>query len=113
MNPKAYCQEHNMPTALFVARAREVAPKYSKITHSMASNPDYGVVLRPAVARHIRGVVEHRRNPCRVQFRVTQANRARLTAAAAEMGCATMQDLMTRIVTEFLARREKESRRPL
>ncbi len=111
MNPKAYCQEHNIPTREFIAKVKEIAPKYCKSTHCMASNADYGVMLRPVVVRHIKGKPENRRNPYRVQFRVTQAQKERLTRAMDVMSYATMQDLMTFVVNAFLSDLEKETER--
>ena len=111
LNPKSYCQEHNIPTREFIAKVKEIAPKYSKETHCMASNPDYGVCLRPVVVRHIKGKPEHRVNPCRIQFRCTAAQKERLTRAMDVMSYATMQDLMTFLVNAFLSGLEKETER--
>ena len=111
MNPKSYCQEHNIPTREFIAKAKEIAPKYCKETHCMASNPDYGVCLRPVVVRHIKGKPERRVNPCRIQFRCTAAQKERLTRAMDVMSYATMQDLLTFVVNAFLSDLEKETER--
>lgn len=109
MNPRKYCAEHRIKTSEFIRRVQEVAPKYSKSTNSMVNNVDYGVMLRPFVVRYIRGKPENRRNPCRVQFRVTAAQRARLTRAMDVLSCATVQDFMTFVLNGFLERLEKET----
>ena len=111
MNLRDYCQKNGMTTAEFVERAREVAPKFSKVTFCMCQNREYGVMLRPVVVRHIKGKPENRRNPCRVQFHVTQAQKERLTRAMDVMSYATMQDLMTFVVNAFLSDLENETER--
>lgn len=75
MNPKVYCLETGTTTRTFVDRAKEVAPKYSKITHSMASDPAYGVIISPELARYIRGgpVRAKRTKPCKFTFRLDSA----------------------------------------
>lgn len=83
MNPKAYCIEHGMQTAVFVRKAREVAPKYSKVAHSMASNPEYGLVLSPSVTAHIRGRPEKRSKPCKFTFRLAEADNGEFNRARA------------------------------
>lgn len=111
MNLRDYCQKNGMSTAEFVERAREVAPKFSKVTFCMCQNREYGVMLRPVVVRHIKGKPEHRKLPCEVHFRVTQAQKERLTRAMDVMSYATMQDLMTFVVNAFLSDLEKETER--
>ena len=70
MNPKAYCIEKHISTAEFVSKAQEVAPKYTKVQHSMASNPETGVVLAPFVVRHIRGAQPVRKKAYQFTFRM-------------------------------------------
>lgn len=74
MNPKVYCIQHKLTTAEFVSRVQEIAPKYSKATHSMASNPEYGVCLRSEVVRKIGVKRPNREKPCRVTFRLTRGD---------------------------------------
>lgn len=111
MTPREYCAEHHISSTEFINRVREVAPKYHKSTNAMVNNPDYGVTLRQFVVRHMKGKQENRTNPCRIQFRVTQAQKERLTRAMDVMSYATMQDLMTFIVNAFLSNLEKETER--
>ena len=110
MDLRAWCVKHHKSTAEFCEYIHPIAPKFSKIQFSMVCNRDYGVTLRPSVARYLHGP-ENRRNPCRVQFRVTQAQKERLTRAMDVMSYATMQDLMTFVVNAFLSDLEKETER--
>lgn len=102
MNPKAYCITHGMTTAQFVDAAREVAPKYSKVTHCMASDPAYGVVLRSDVARHIRGKDEHRAKPCKFTFRLKTCDSDEFNSARAIMGH-SIQDATEYAVRLYIA----------
>lgn len=111
MTPREYCAKHHISSTEFINRVREVAPKYHKSTNAMVNNPDYGVMLRPFVVRHIKGKPEHRVNPCRIQFRCTAAQKERLTRAMDVMSYATMQDLMTFVVNAFLDKVESETER--
>lgn len=104
MNPKDWCAAHDVTTRDFVERVRQIAPKYSKVTHSMASNTDYGVTLSPAVVRHIKGKPENRRLPCRISFRLSEGVMASLTALRDAEGFATNQDYMTHIVLQHIKR---------
>lgn len=93
MNPKAYCLEAGIPTREFVDRAREIAPKYSKVTHSMASDPAYGVTVHPALARYIRGgpVKAKRTKPCKFTFRLQTADSEAFNRAKKVFGHTTDQ----------------------
>ena len=93
MNPKSYCIETNMRSADFIARAQEVAPKYNKITHCMASNPEYGVMLMPAVAQHVLASdgaqaprKPNRTRPCKFTFRLLESDCAAFNAARKVFG---------------------------
>lgn len=108
MQPSELCAKYNLSSREFIERVQEVAPKYSKATNCMANNLEYGVMLRPFVTAHIRGKPENRRLPCRVQFRVTQRQRERLTAAMDVMNYATMQELIAFIVNGFLDKLDDE-----
>ena len=108
MNPKAYCITHNIPTTDFIKRVREVAPKYSKSTHRMASNTDYGVMLRPDVARHILGKKENRKLACQLTYRVTEGFRERLTAVKEALNLGTMQEVISFAVNRLVEDIEAE-----
>ena len=94
MNPKIYCAEHDMRTAEFVAIAQSSgAPKYCKAAHSMASNPAYGVQLRPSLIKRmgIRIKRPNRQKPCRITFRLSPED-YRSFRAACEANGHTMQE---------------------
>lgn len=111
MNPKAYCIAYDIKTADFIEKVREVAPKYSKVTHCMASDSKYGVVLRPCVVRHVRGNKENRTLPCQFTYRTTEGFKARLTAVREALCLGTMQELIgyavSRLVDEVEADMKK------
>ena len=76
MNAKQYCSETGMTTGEFLAKAKTVAGKYSKIVHSMCSNPEYGVCPSPAVRALFPNAKpnrqkENRRKPNQFTFRLT------------------------------------------
>ena len=95
MNPKAYCAEHGISTGEFVKRMQAAgAPKYSKITHCMASNRDYGVTLRTDVARNA-GVSPrrpNRKNANGIYFRLNDADYAAFLRAMEKNGHGTTQE---------------------
>lgn len=108
MNPKAYCIEHGIKTKDFVAWAREVAPQYDKVVHSIVSNPLRGAVLSPAVARHIRGCPERRTLPCKFTSRVSESDRQEFNAAKEAFGHHTDQEALYHAVQLYIeAAREK------
>lgn len=49
LNLKQYCEQTRLTPKQFIERASTVAPKYSKIVHSMCCNEKYGCVPAPAV----------------------------------------------------------------
>lgn len=73
MNPKKFCAENGISTGEFIAKAKTVAPKYTKIAHSMCSNPDYGVVPSPAVQKLFKSAkpVAKRKKANQFTFRLT------------------------------------------
>ena len=107
MNPKAYCIQHGIATVDFIKKAQTVAPKYSKVTHCMASDPKYGVMLRPSVANHIKGKTERRKNPCRLSFRCAESLLTRFTEARETLGFDTNQQALLFMVNWFLSEMEK------
>lgn len=67
MNPKCYCIKNGVSTAEFIRKAQQIAPKYNKVAHCMASNTAYGLTLSPAVVRHISHKPENRTRPCKLR----------------------------------------------
>lgn len=110
MNLREWCIKHHKSTAEFCEYIHPIAPKFSKIQFSMVCNPDYGVTLRPSVAQYLREP-DTRKTPCRVQFRVTEAQKARLTRAMEVMSCATVQEFMAHVLNMFLDDLDKEEER--
>lgn len=92
MNPKSYCIENGIRSADFIARAQEVAPKYNKVAHCICSNPEYGVMLMPAVAAHVAGKgaelprKPRRTKPCKYTFRLLENDSAAFNAARKVFG---------------------------
>lgn len=107
MNPKSYCIQHGVATADFIKKAQAVAPKYSKVTHCMASDPKCGVMLRPEVANHITGKPERRKNPCRLSFRCAEGLLHRFSEAREALGFETNQQALLFMVNWFLSEMEK------
>lgn len=91
MNPKAYCLTKRIKTEDFIRKAQEVAPKYTKVQHSMASNPDYGVVLAPSVVSHIKGNEPTRTKPCQFTFRLGTSENDEFNKARQAMGHSKQQ----------------------
>ena len=109
MNPKAYCTEHGIKTKDFVTLAREVAPQYDKVVHSIVSNPLRGAVLSPTVARHIRGRPERRTLPCKFTSRVSESDRQEFNAAKEAFGHRTDQEALYYAVQLYIEVAQKES----
>lgn len=108
MNPKEYCQKHDIPYSDFITKAKEKASLFDGHLFICASNADYGVQLRESVARHIRGdKPERRKNPHRIQFRCTDSMKSRIINAMDICSCATIQEFMTLAVKVFLMQIEK------
>lgn len=106
MNPKLYCAEHEIPTAEFVATAKSCgAPKYCKAAHSMASNPAYGVQLRPSLIKRMGIKVKraNRQKPCRVTFRLRPEDYRSFRAACTANGH-TMQEAGEYAATLYMTR---------
>lgn len=91
MNPKAYCTMHEIPTSQFIKKAREVAPKYNKVAHSMASNPGYGLKLDSRVSRHICDKSACRTKQSKGTFRLTEVGRGEFNSAKQALGHTTDQ----------------------
>ena len=108
MNPKAYCTEHGIKTKDFVTLAREVAPQYDKVVHSIVSNPLRGAVLSPTVARHIRGRPERRTLPCKFTSRVSESDRQAFNAAKEAFGHRTDQEALYYAVQLYIEAAQKE-----
>lgn len=113
MTPKEYCQKTGMKSTEFIAKVREIAPKYHKSTNAMVNNPDgYGVALKPFVWRYVRGEQKARKLPRRAQFRCSDELLARLTWAKELLGYSTIQEILHFIVKRFLDELEKETAAP-
>lgn len=107
MDLRAWCVKHHKSTAEFCEYIHPIAPKFSKIQFSMVCNRDYGVTLRPSLAQYMREP-ENRVNPCRVQFRVTPAQKERLTQLKELLDVPTIQDVMICVLKVFFAQLDKE-----
>ncbi len=102
MNPREWCLKHKMTTAAFIRKAQEIAPRYTKVQHSMCSNAEYGVTVLPAVAAHIRGRDRHRLKR-RVTFRLSDANAEKLERAKTLLNFNTTQEFMAFFFARFMS----------
>lgn len=111
MNPKQYCSENGITTQEFIETAKTVARKYSKIVHSMCSNPEYGVCPSPAVKALFpqpQKRKEKRRKPNKFTFRLADE----LSAAFANARNVYGHDIQTaaeRAVTMYIEKAALEA----
>ena len=113
MDVKAFAAERGLMGKDLIAVVRTRYRGYGKSEHSKVGNPEkYGIRLLDNAERLIldafdgtapaprRG--ENRRNPCRVQCRLSRHDYARLQLALTRSGCETMQEYVARIIMKYL-----------
>lgn len=118
-SPKKYCEQNGISTKDFVRQANMLgATKYNKSIHSFASNPDYGVCLRPEIEEGILKLQEvkkeFRRRPCRINARLFENDKKKFERAL-QLTKKTMQEAIEEAVRtwtdkELAKEREKYAR---
>lgn len=109
---KTFAAERGLMGKDLIAVVRTRYKGYGKSEHSKVAHPNrYGIRLLDSAERLILDAfgstsaplrAENRRNPCRVQCRLSRRDYARLQLALNRSRCETMQEFVSRIITEHL-----------
>jgi hypothetical protein len=111
MDVKAFAAERGLMGKDLISVVRTRYRGYGKSEHSKVANPEkYGIRLLESAEQLIKDTygtsaprrAENRRNPCRVQCRLSRHEYARLQLACVRSGHETMQEFLSQIITNHL-----------